>query len=68
MELKSHLQWNKPDEEPLREFLIKDKMFHESRIDRGIKSLMANRGKNNQVRLDAFFKSAPPTNTNQNSG
>lgn len=48
------LKWEKNiDEEALRNFLIKEKQFAESRLDGAIKKIKANKGV--QPRLEAFF-------------
>ena len=49
------LEFKKPDFEGLKEFLVKEKNFSESRIDNAIKRLDVAKSKASQSRLDSFF-------------
>jgi flap endonuclease-1 len=59
------LKWDKPQEDVLKDFLITKKGFAESKVDSGIKKLLACQGKKNQARLDNFFKSAGTQSSTQ---
>ncbi len=50
------LKWSAPDREGLIDFMVKENQFDESRVESGIKKLMAARKASNQVRMDQFFK------------
>ena len=50
------LEFKKPDFNGLKEFLVKEKNFSESRIDNAIKRLDAAKSKASQSRLDNFFQ------------
>lgn len=39
-EVQQSLKWNKPNEEGLREFLIKEKGFSEEKVEKGLKRLL----------------------------
>jgi len=54
--LESMLKWGKPDEEALKEFLVTQKGFNDSKVENGLRKLKACQGKSNQARLDCFFK------------
>jgi flap endonuclease-1 len=49
------LEFKKPDFNGLKEFLVKEKNFSESRIDNAIKRLDVAKSKASQSRLDSFF-------------
>eukprot|EP00347_Sterkiella_histriomuscorum_P007749 403347702 len=64
-ELQDQLKWNKPNDEEIKEFLIKEKNFNEEKVDNGLKKLnkfSPTQGRT-QVRLDSFFKSNTTTST-----
>jgi len=54
--LKQGLKWDKPEEAKLREFLVENKGFTESKVNNGLERLAKCSGKANQSRLDLFFK------------
>lgn len=45
--LEALLKWNKPDEEGLKEFLVRGKGFMEIKVENGLKKLKACQGKTN---------------------
>ena len=55
------LKFNSPNVEGLREFLVKEKNFSETRIDNAIKRLGNAKSKASQSRLDSFFSFKPKT-------
>jgi len=55
--IQEQLKWNKPFEEDLINFMVKQKGFNEGKVDSGISRLKKCVGKTNQARLDCFFKS-----------
>ena len=52
------IDFTEPDVEGLKEFLVKEKLFSEERVSRGIQKLMDARKTKTQGRLDTFFKTA----------
>ena len=50
------LDFKKPDYEGLKQFLVKEKNFSESRIDNAMKRLDNAKNKSNQSRLESFFQ------------
>jgi len=59
------LKFNPPDTTGLKEFLIKEKNFNETRIDNIIKRLENAKSKANQSRLDNFFSFVPKKDDKQ---
>ena len=53
--LEELIKWNKTDEEGMKEFLIGQKGFSETKVESGLKKLKACTHKANQARLDCFF-------------
>ena len=49
------LKWEKPDVEALKEFLVHEKQFNETRVDNAIKKLEKAFTGPVQGRLDSFF-------------
>ena len=52
-------KFNAPNTEGLKEFLVKEKNFNETRIENAIKRLGNAKNKANQSRLDSFFSFVP---------
>ena len=55
------LKWTKPNDEEIKDFLVKEKQFSEEKVDNGLKKLNKfgpTQGKT-QARLDGFFKPNP---------
>ena len=61
---KVELNFTSPNIEGLKEFLVKEKNFSETRIDNAIKRLGNAKSKASQTRLDSFFGLKPKTNDN----
>jgi flap endonuclease-1 len=59
------LKFNAPNVEGLKEFLVKEKNFSETRIDNAIKRLGNAKSKANQSRLDSFFTLMPKKDDKQ---
>lgn len=59
------LKWGKPDEPALKKLMVEENQFDETKIENGIKRLLAARKTSNQVRVDSFFKpkAAPNADT-----
>jgi flap endonuclease-1 len=38
------LKWEKPNEEALKEFLVKEKGFNEEKVEKGLKKILKNQG------------------------
>jgi flap endonuclease-1 len=55
-ELEKIIVFDKPQEEELKEWLIKQKSFAEVKVNNGIERLNKSQTKKNQSRLDSFFK------------
>ncbi|KAH6559768.1 hypothetical protein BASA62_000162 [Batrachochytrium salamandrivorans] len=55
------LNWTKPDEEGLLQFLVTEKGFNEDRIRKASQRLAKLMGTATQGRLDGFFKAIPQT-------
>jgi flap endonuclease-1 len=51
--------WEKPDEEGLVQFMVKEKAFNEERIRKSTQKLIKLRATATQGRLDGFFKVLP---------
>jgi flap endonuclease-1 len=49
------LKWEEVDEEGLKQFLVKEKKFDETRVQNAIAKLKATRKQGSQGRLDSFF-------------
>ena len=58
-------KFNSPNTEGLKEFLVKEKNFNETRIDNAIKRLGNAKNKANQSRLDSFFTLMPKKDDSQ---
>ena len=54
------LEWKKPDEAKLREFLIEKMGFNADRVEGALKKLVKAQGARTQRRMDSFFKVLPP--------
>merc|ERR1719399_1728598 len=54
------LEWKKPDEARLREFLIEKMGFNADRVEGALKKLVKAQGARTQRRMDSFFKGLPP--------
>ena len=54
------LEWRKPDEAKLREFLIEKMGFNADRVEGALKKLVKAQGARTQRRMDSFFKVLPP--------
>ena len=61
---KVELNFTSPNIEGLKEFLVKEKNFSETRIDNAIKRLGNAKSKASQSRLDSFFSFKPKNNDN----
>ena len=61
---KVELIFTSPNIEGLKEFLVKEKNFSETRIDNAIKRLGNAKSKASQSRLDSFFSFKPKNNDN----
>ena len=61
---KVELNFTSPNIEGLKEFLVKEKNFSETRIDNAIKRLGNAKNKASQSRLDSFFSFKPKNNDN----
>jgi flap endonuclease-1 len=61
---KFELNFTSPNIEGLKEFLVKEKNFSETRIDNAIKRLGNAKSKASQSRLDSFFSFKPKNNDN----
>lgn len=55
-ELQKSIVWEKPYEEELKEWLVKEKGFQENKVESGLERLRKCQTKKNQIRLDSFFK------------
>jgi flap endonuclease-1 len=62
---KVELNFTSPNIEGLKEFLVKEKNFSETRIDNAIKRLGNAKNKANQSRLDSFFSFVPKKDNGQ---
>jgi flap endonuclease-1 len=61
---KVEFNFTSPNVEGLKQFLVKEKNFSETRIDNAIKRLGNAKSKASQSRLDSFFSFKPKTNEN----
>lgn len=61
---KVEFNFSSPNVEGLKQFLVKEKNFSETRIDNAIKRLGNAKSKASQSRLDSFFSFKPKTNDN----
>ncbi|CAN8074300.1 unnamed protein product [Agarophyton chilense] len=50
------LKWTKPNLEEIKKIMIEENQFDSTKIDNGIKRLLASKQKTTQVRVDSFFK------------
>lgn len=55
------LKWVRPDEKALFKFMVEENQFDKTKMENGLKRLVASKKSTNQVRVDSFFKrvSAP---------
>ena len=61
---KVEFNFTSPNVEGLKQFLVKEKNFNETRIDNAIKRLGNAKSKASQSRLDSFFTLKPKSNEN----
>ena len=61
---KIEFNFSSPNVEGLKQFLVKEKNFNETRIDNAIKRLGNAKSKASQSRLDSFFTLKPKSNEN----
>lgn len=56
---KVKFEWTKPKAEELKEFLVKEKNFNETRIDNLLKRIENAKSKSSQTRMESFFVPLP---------
>ncbi|CDW80315.1 flap endonuclease 1 [Stylonychia lemnae] len=68
-DIQEQFKWDKPNEDNIKQFLIKEKNFNEEKVDNGLKKLKKfspTQGRT-QVRLDSFFRVYPGNTPNKNT-